>query len=796
VKKLLLLFYAMAGPAAAQIFFHDQTALHQYNAPSYQITTLADYDRDGDLDFFQANVFGPAFLFLNNREHGLANVIEGSGLDPHAPTATGCWADFNNDGWTDLLVIGYTARNRLYRNNGNAGFTEIAGSLPPEPEDKLTYTAALADYDRDGLVDIFVVNFTEGNKDQLLHNNGDLTFSDVTVQAGFSAFGNGKSRCAAWCDYDQDGDEDVFVGGQRQSALFVNQGNGIFQPSKLDIYDTRAAVWADHDQDGDFDLTVCSSGSNNPMILVNDGQGNLASGIPLPGFAGVSPSYTPLWEDWDNDADLDLALFGNSETGTGLRLLQNLGHDQYRDVTASAGFNAVHNGFSINAADLNNDGRVDLLLHDYQQVKSYFYVNQSAANHWIQLQLTGKQSNYSAIGGVVHLFFAGRHQVLRMEVNGPTSNSPVLEFGLGSLTWLDSLAIYWPSGRVQRRYRIAADQRLQITESDTVSGRDVAIERVVNPLPLVSSGEIIPAVVLKNYGRATAQDLWAHCLIDSSGITIYNCLLNIEQMASMDTLLVRFDPWTPTLRSVYLVHFTMYLVGDLRPANNARTATVRSVFDHDVGILSVHAPCNGAIPSYPVNPEIEIENAGLYAAGPFDAVCEITNEDHTVVYHNTYMTPTMAAGSKRLITFAPWTPSTLGPFTFRFEINNSPDQFPANNKAFLTAVLTTEIAEKDHAQPDRCLMASNYPNPFNSATTINVRVPAAGRLTLRLFNSAGRPVWAWHSQRVEKGEQRIFWNGENQHSEPAASGVYVYRFEFENEKGMEQSFTGKMLMVR
>ncbi len=795
IKRMLLLCW-MAGPGAAQILFQDQTALYQYNAPSYQITTLADYDRDGDLDFFQANVFGSAFLFQNNRERGLANIIQESGLDSNAPTATGCWGDFNNDGWTDLFVSGYTARNRLYQNNGNSGFTEIVGSLPPEPEDKLTYTAALADYDRDGLVDIFVVNFTEGNKDQLLRNNGDMTFTDVTQQAGFSAFGNGKSRCAAWCDYDQDGDMDLFVGGQRHSALFVNQGNGVFQPIELFIYDTRAAMWADHDQDGDFDLTVCSSGSNNPMILLNDGQGNLEPGAPLPGFTGASPSYTPLWEDWDNDADLDLALFGNSETGSGLRLLQNLGHDQYRDVAASVGFNAVHNGFSINAADLNNDGRVDLLLHDYQQVKSYFYVNQSTANHWIQLQLVGKQSNYSAIGSVVHLFFGDRHQVLQMEVNGPTSNSPVLEFGLGSLTSLDSLAIYWSSGRIQRRYHIAADQCLQITESDTVGGLDVAIERIVAPLPLVSSGEIIPAMVLKNYGSATAQDLWAHCLIDSSGITIYNGLLNIGQMASMDTLLVQFDPWTPTIRSVYRAHFAVYLVGDLRPANNVRTATVRSVYAHDLGIISVNAPRTGAMQGYSVNPEINIENAGRYAAGPFEAACEITESDETTVYHNTYLVPALAAGLKRTITFAPWTPSDAGPYTVRFQLYYMADLFPSDNLITIPVSLTTEIADKDLAQPEQHLLASNYPNPFNSTTTISVRVPAAGQLTLRLFNSAGRPVWAWHRERVDAGEQRILWNGETQHSEPAASGVYLYRIEFADEKGREQSLTGKMLMVR
>jgi len=796
MKKLLLLFYSIAGPAVAQLLFQDQTALYQYTAPTYQITALADYDRDGDLDFFQANVFESAFLFLNNREHGLTNIIEESGLDPTAPTATGCWADFNNDGWTDLFVSGYTARNRLYQNNGNAGFSEIAESLPPEPEDKMTYTAALADYDRDGFVDIFIVNFTEGNKDQLLRNNGDMTFSDVTDQAGFSAFGNGKSRCAAWCDYDQDGDVDLFVGGQRQSALFVNQGSGVFPPVRYFISDIRAAMWADHDQDGDFDLTVCSGDSNNPLILVNDGQGNLDPGVPLPGFAGASPSYTPLWEDWDNDADLDLALFGNSETGTGLRLLQNLGHGQYRDVAASAGLNAVHNGFSINAADLNNDGRVDLLLNDYQKRNSYFYVNQSAANHWIQLQLTGKQSNYSAIGSIVHLFFGDRHQVLQMEVNGPTSNSPVLEFGLGSLTLLDSLAICWPSGHIQRRYNIAADQRLQITESDTVSGRDVAIERIVSPLPLVSSGEIIPAVVLKNNGSATAQDLWAHCLIDSSGITIYNCLLNIEQMASMDTLLVQFDPWTPTIRNLYRTHFAVYLVGDMRPNNNSTARTVRSAHDHDVGILRVMLPCDEASLSYHVNPEIEIENAGLYAAGPFDAVCKITDTDGTVVYSNTYLAQAMAAGSKRVITFAPWTPPNVGPFTFRFELKYSPDQFPPNNIAAITVSSATEIAKKDNPQPDRCLLASNYPNPFNNATTINVRVPAAGPLTLRLFNSAGRPVWAWHSRRVEAGEQRILWNGENQHYESAASGIYFYRIDWVDEKGMEQRVTGKMLLVR
>ena len=795
MKTLWFWFLLIAWPAAGQILFQDQTTGWHYDAPSYQATALADYDQDGDIDIFQANLFGSAFLFANLQGHSFSKVIHASGIDPAAPTAAGFWADFNNDRWLDLYVSGYTFGNRLYLNNRSGAFEDWSTSLPPEPLDKMTYTAALADYDLDGYVDIFLVNFTEGNKDQLLHNNGDLTFSDVTDRAGFSQFGNGKSRCACWCDYDNDGDADIFVGGQRQSALFVNQGDGSFAAKSLDIYDTRAAVWADYDQDGDFDLTVCNGGERNPLIFINDGEGGLNETVFFPAFYGASSFYSPLWEDFDNDADLDLILFGNSGSGTGLELLQNDGETGFHPVGHSAGFYSYLDGYSINPADMDNDGRVDLFINDILSRKSYFFHNQSPANHWLQLELTGTASNVSAIGSVVHLFFGSRRQALLLANNGPNSNSPILEFGLGNAPSLDSLAIWWPSGRVQKRYHVLANQRIRITESDSSAGKNVSIESIIAPARTIQS-TTTPAMVLRNQGVAAVADLWAQCLIDSSGITCYHCLKHIDQIAAMDTCVVFFPPWTPFTPCSYRTTFTVYLVGDQRPGDNTRSFPVRSVFDNDMSIIKVIAPTAGASLSGRMTPEIEIENAGLQTTGVFETVCEILDVNKTTLYRNAYLTPEMAGMTRRIISFALWTPSGASPFTFRFEIKNTPDQYPANNVTSVNARFKTDVMVDEPKLPDHCLSVNNYPNPFNHRTTIHLIVPISGKVNMKIFSSVGQPVWSWQQDWLEAGEHQLTWDGENDRHQPAASGIYFCHVELRATGGVEQTFTGKMVMLK
>jgi hypothetical protein len=796
MKIPFLLVWMLSLSASAQIVFEDQSTLFNYKAPSYQATSLGDYDHDGDQDIFQANILGSAFFFINNQGRAFSNGINASGLDPITPTAGGFWADFDNDRLLDLYVSGYTAPNRLYKNNGDGTFNDLTKNLPPEPYDKMTYTAALCDYNNDGYVDIFVINFTEGNKDQLLQNNGDMSFTDVTAQSGFSAIGNGKTRSAAWCDYDSDGDADIFVGGQRQSILFINQGDGTFKPVPLNIFDTKAAVWADYDQDGDFDLTVCNGGENNPLIFINDGRGGFTKTTSILGLAGPSPYYSPLWEDFDNDSDLDLLLFGNSEGGRGLKLLQNNAAQGFSDATDASGLNPAFNGYSINAADINNDGRVDLLVGEVSLRKSFLFVNHSPEKNWIQLELAGSKSNFAAIGTVVHLFSGNRHQVLQVENNGPGTNSLVLEFGLGASLSIDSLIIQWPSGLVQVLQNIAANQRVQIVESGSGPGLDLGIESILQPKSIIQATVTVPAIVLKNYSAAAATNIWVQCLIDSGGITCFHNLKHIEQIAPFDTCLVCFEPWVPFIPCAYRIYFSVYLVGDLRPANNARTWMVRAAYDNDVSIKKVNTPQAGSNLSGRINPEIEIENMGVEAMNPFEVVCEIKDGEGSLVYRNIYMVSEMAAITGRIITFAPWTVGGAGPFSFRFEAKNTPDQYPADNVAHVTVNFQTGVPHADALHPKEYLVVANYPNPFNSHTTIRWQAPVAGRLRVCIFSSTGAPVRTVLEDFIEAGEQRILWNGENDRNEVVASGIYFCRAELKNLQGDEQSFTAKMVLLK
>lgn len=234
----------MSGFAFAQILFQDRSQEYNFSHNTYQGAAFADINNDGYQDAYLSYVSGPAHLLLNTNGKSFSDGIDPSRLLKNPPTSCAAWADFNNDGLLDIYISGYTVPSRLYQNMNDVVFADCSANLPPEPDGKLTYMVAPGDYDNDGLVDIYVVNFTEGCKDQLLHNRGNMTFADATDQLGIAQVSTGKSRCAAWCDYDRDGDLDLYVGGQRNTFIFVNTGGGAFQPLSLNLYEACAATWS------------------------------------------------------------------------------------------------------------------------------------------------------------------------------------------------------------------------------------------------------------------------------------------------------------------------------------------------------------------------------------------------------------------------------------------------------------------------------------------------------------------------------------------------------------------------
>ena len=434
-----------------------------------------DYDGDGDPDIYIANYAGHTNnkLLRNDGASTFTDVTSGPLGDASFGQGV-AWADYDNDGDLDLYLgnTGGNQANKLFRNDGGGVFTDASTS----PVNDIGNTVGLAwgDYNNDGYVDIYVNN---GGLNHLFHNDGDGTFTDVT-SSPIDQGGNGTG--VAWGDYDNDGDLDLYQcnsGFGWQNHLFRNDGGGTFTDvttaplavTTVGPYAvSRGAAWGDYDNDGDLDLYVTTwAGSLWNRLFRNDGGGAFTDVTTSPlddnGYgAGVA------WGDYDNDGDLDIFVANGGTEGN--KLFRNDG-GAFTDATVSPLDCPGNFCYGAAFADHDGDGDLDLYITDdeYQNNK-LFRNNIGSANHWLHIKLIGTVSNAAAIGARVKITTGAGIQI--REVSGGSGycsqNSLIVEFGLGSYTTVDQIEVTWPSGIVQTVGSTAADQKITITESDDV----------------------------------------------------------------------------------------------------------------------------------------------------------------------------------------------------------------------------------------------------------------------------------------------------------------------------------------
>jgi hypothetical protein len=477
---------------------------------------LDDFDRDGRLDLVTSSIgfTDQLKLFRNLGERGFEERSAAAGLTGETGGLNLLQADYDNDGWTDVLVLrgGWMGREArfpvsLIRNNGDGTFTDVtaaAGLLRAGP----TQTAVFLDYDGDGRLDLYVGYESDPGGIRpcaLYRNQGDGTFTDVAARTGADAVGFVKAVVSA--DYDRDGRPDLFLsvaGGD--NVLLHNDGpqaDGGFRftdvAAKAGVREPKRsfpATFFDYDDDGWPDLFVAAYGAmaedvaadllgretpaDRCRLFRNRGDGTFADVTRESGLYRVTAGMGLNHGDLDGDGYLDLYLgTGNPDLSTLVPnlLFRNDGGRRFQDVTSAVDVGHLQKGHAIVFGDVDDDGDQDLFAVMGGAVtsdlaRSAFYLNPGNGNAWVGLELEGLRANRSAIGARIAVTIdtaAGPRTVHRTVGSGGSFGASPLrqEIGLGAGARIREVAIVWPgSGRTQTVEAVLPGRRYRVREGE------------------------------------------------------------------------------------------------------------------------------------------------------------------------------------------------------------------------------------------------------------------------------------------------------------------------------------------
>lgn len=464
-------------------------------------------------------------LYRNHGDGTFTDVTARSGVGIPG-YAMGCAvADYDNDGHEDIFITNYGA-HRLLHNNGNGTFTDATTSAgltgASFGADCVGAGCVFLDYDRDGNVDLFVGNYLKFDvatarpcprlnvpaycrprsypavASRLFHNHGDGTFRDVTDASGIGHF-QGYAMGVVGADFDGDGWTDLYVGNdEMQNFLFRNQHDGTFEEIGTlagvaydqygDPQGTMGANAGDYDGDGRPDIIVTDYQNQVSTLYRNLGvlRGTLQfQDVTVQTGAGTGSRPLVTWGcglvDFDNDGVPELFTaaghlqdtveqYDRSSTYRQRSLLLQQRGGRFVDVTAESGTALSRPRVSRGAVfgDLNNDGRLDLVILNARSQPTLLLNETDTANHWSLLKLVGTRSNRSAVGAVARVTAGGRTRVdeVRAGRGFQSAEDLRLHFGLGTNAVIERLEIRWPNGLEEVRTNLPADQVLRVVEGE------------------------------------------------------------------------------------------------------------------------------------------------------------------------------------------------------------------------------------------------------------------------------------------------------------------------------------------
>jgi len=517
-KKLniSIIFLTFTFSVVAQISFTESSTSQSINVShgSYILPagiSFFDFNNDGWDDLTFASQDGdPIYVFQNNS--GFLSLINLNFTDYQNDTRQINWVDIDNDGDNDLFIVSNNASNRLYLNDGNMNFTDITILSGISTTLFNSWGGAWGDYNNDGFLDLFLSNraIATGHPNILYRNNGNNTFTDVSISAGISNE-NHITFCASFFDFNNDGWQDIYMANDRfitSNILYKNNGNGTFSDvsvsSGTDLsIDAMSTTIDDYNNDGWLDIYITNTSSGN-YFLENNGDETFTNVANSNGTLFESVAWGAVFLDADNDTDLDLYVSGMTD-GTNGKLpsafYENQGDDNFA-IPSGAGFDSdTAPSFSNAIGDINNDGLPDISVLNREPSDNFLWMNTNTdGNNWLKVTLEGTSSNRMGIGSWIEISLGGDKQY-RYTLNGEgytSQNSGSEFFGLGNNTTVDYVKATWLSGVEDVLYNVSANQKLHIVESSTLSDTDNDIESIAL-FPNPSKGNVTVRTSLNNY---------------------------------------------------------------------------------------------------------------------------------------------------------------------------------------------------------------------------------------------------------------------------------------------------------
>jgi len=849
---------------------HDMGALAYYFAPSpyYEYFTKANFmsspeqkrsiacawgdcDNDGFDDLFIANAGGDNnTLYINHGEPPFEKLLDDPVVMDGSNSQGGTWGDYNNDGYLDLFVSnGNGENNILYKNTDGILNPE---DLPPLTSDGGNSTgAAWGDYDNDGFIDLFVAN--QGEDNFLYKNNGNGTFTKI--QTGLVVTQGGASTGGSWCDFDLDGDLDLFVANTalQSNFLYENNGDGTFASITSgaiveDGFESYGGSWGDYNNDGYPDLYVPSSGQNN-CLYRNNGYGSFVRITSGDLVNDDFRSKSSGWGDVNKDGRLDLFV-SNSDAESKIYL--NLGGGLFTGHSVCEKITAYGGGW----CDFNSDGNLDLFLTHWGAA-NVLLGNTYDDNNWLKVKCIGTESNTSGIGAKVRIVVNDVSQM--REISSQTGfggqNSLIAFFGIGSATSIDQVRVLWPSGVVSEMNNVDVNQLLVITEIDPTpnqppiahndsliiyqdstvvihvlsndtdpDGDDLSILSV-DLIDAVGSAQIDPGDTTITYTPPAGyigDDSLNYVLSDGQGgldtakVFIEVMSSNHPPIAINDTLSIPQN----TLATIFVLDNDTDPDGDdlsIQKIDNINAPGVVIINSGDTVIT--YMPTLGFSGNASFDYIITDHRDGLDTATVFVYVL-IGNRPPVA------LNDTLSIKQDSMVTIYPlsndsdpdgdplYIENILDDGVSGMVVANSGDTSMAyippagwngettfdyvvsdGNGGLDTATVfitvTPVSAVMDQIVPTSFALHQNFPNPFNPETTISYALPEKSHVTLRVFSIIGSEICTLVNGEKSAGQYEAIWNAQDRFGQPVSSGIYFYQL-----KAGDYSEIRKMLLVR